>query len=159
MNLDTLHNGLWVFPLEMDGGVIVTCGLDCWLSPLPDQSLRCRFLGPSFSSFFSFFSFSTGWSTPEVPALPSGSAPPGFNSELWPQTVRTVHHLGFGKTATVGLLNWSISTLFGLNYHLSLSIRSIPSLPNVLGQFLWKQTLRWGFMSEWYTVMHRIMTL
>ena len=99
-----------------------TCDLGCWLSPLPGQFLQCYFLIPSSSSFFFF---SMGWSTSEVPVLPSDSAPLGCNSERWLQTARTVPQIGFQKTATIGL--------YGMESYCTKSVYVHTRLDNISG--------------------------
>ena len=116
MNLNAICNELWVFPWVINS---VVCVSHLWFKLLIISSSR------SLSEFATFLAH-------VLPALPSDSAPPGFNSEPWLQTVKIVHYLGFQEIAMVDLLNQSISTLFGLNYHLSELIRSVHSLPNCL---------------------------
>lgn len=116
MNLNAVCNELWVFPWVINS---VVCVCHLWFRLLIISSSR------SLSEFAIFLAH-------VLPALPTDSAPPGFSSEPWLQTVRIVHYLGCQETAMVDLLNQSISTLFDLNYHLSELIRSVHSLPNCL---------------------------
>ena len=116
VNLNAVCNELWMFPWVINS---VVCVCHLWFRLLIISSSR------SLSEFAIFLAH-------VLPALPTDSAPPGFSSEPWLQTVRIVHYLGCQETAMVDLLNQSISTLFGLNYHLSELIRSVHSLPNCL---------------------------